>query len=127
MASHTGVVKTASESEKIDDGNGGAEDDDDDDESGKVQTLATFDELCRGDYEVILAHPEALLHTTFGKKLLLTESFTQKVIALVVNEYHTIEQWGGSLLTVFSQLARLPAMFECPVIALSATMTKSLL
>ena len=59
----------------------------------ECETEATFQDNVDGKFEVIIAHPEALLSTTFGQRLLRCTKFTSRVVALVIDECHTVDLW----------------------------------
>lgn len=46
-----------------------------------------------GDFQVVFAHPEALLCTSAGKGLLSNSLFINQVVAVVVDECHIVENW----------------------------------
>ncbi len=46
-----------------------------------------------GRFDVIMAHPEALLCTRFGRELRNSALFINNVLALFVDECHTADQW----------------------------------
>ena len=71
----------------------------------------------------MIAHPEALFSTPTGKKLRESENFTKRVIAVIVDECHTIEQWRKEFRPAFNKIQTLRSFFQCPVVALSATLT----
>ena len=74
---------------------------------GKVNTLNTEDEngtfslncstsmeeIENGNHSIILCHPEALLNTREGQRLLNSRIFQKHVVSVVVDECHIIEQW----------------------------------
>ena len=49
--------------------------------------------LCKGEYSIVMCHPESLLNNTWGKALLRNEDFTSKVHAVVIDECHIVEDW----------------------------------
>ena len=61
--------------------------------SQRCASTASLEDICAGKFEIVLAHPEALLNSHFGQQLLDSEDFVTKVSALVVDECHTIEEW----------------------------------
>ena len=71
----------------------------------------------------MIAHPEALFSTPTGKKLRESENFTKRVIAVIVDECHMIEQWRKEFWPAFNKIQTLRSFFQCPVVALSATLT----
>ena len=89
-------------------------------------TTATVEQMINGKYEVIIAHPEALFCTSVGRQLRSSAAFCEKVIAVVVDECHTVELWGRSFRHAYKKLKDLSAYFKCPIVALSATLTTSM-
>ena len=58
-------------------------------------TSASLDEIMQGKFEVVMCHPwpEALINSATGQKLMDSDSFTEQVVALVVDECHTVDKW----------------------------------
>ena len=54
---------------------------------------AAMKDVAAGQYEVVIAHPEALLCTDEGRKLLNNSAFCKRVVALVIDECHTVDLW----------------------------------
>ncbi|KAH3886486.1 hypothetical protein DPMN_010496 [Dreissena polymorpha] len=54
---------------------------------------ASIDQLKRGDISVVLCHPEALLDTKKGRKI-LKSLLQQHVVAIVTDECHVLDQWS---------------------------------
>ena len=50
-------------------------------------------DITRGYFDVLMAHPEALLCTRVGKQLRRSEAFISNVLLLFVDECHTADQW----------------------------------
>jgi superfamily II DNA helicase RecQ len=46
-----------------------------------------------GHYHIVFAHPETLISTKYGRELLLSETYQQHVVAIVVDEAHCIVDW----------------------------------
>ena len=61
--------------------------------SSNAQLNVTCDDVIQGKFSIIESHPEALLETPVGQTLLDSESFVDKVKALVIDECHMTEQW----------------------------------
>ena len=86
-------------------------------------STASITDIIDGKYEIVIAHPEALFSTNTGKTLREDESFCGRVVTVVVDECHTIEQWKKDFRPAFDKIRTLPSYFKCPIIALSATLT----
>ena len=54
---------------------------------------ATMTDIIDGKYEVVISHPEALLCTDVGRRLLNNPAFCKRVVALVIDECHTVDLW----------------------------------
>ena len=57
----------------------------------ECDSTASFNDIEAGKFEVVLSHPEELLCTGFGRSLLDIKNFCQRVVALVIDECHTID------------------------------------
>ena len=49
--------------------------------------------LCDGHYHIVFAHPETLISSKYGQELLLSKTYQENVVALVVDEAHCIVEW----------------------------------
>lgn len=47
----------------------------------------------KGDFSIVLCHPEALFNTKTGHQILSDEQFASQVVAVVIDECHIIEKW----------------------------------
>lgn len=47
----------------------------------------------KGDFSIVMCHPEALFNTKTGHELLSDEQFSSRVVAVVIDECHIIEKW----------------------------------
>ena len=54
---------------------------------------ATMTDIIDGKYEVVISHPEALLCTDVGRRLLNNPAFCKRVVALVIDACHTVDLW----------------------------------
>ena len=52
-----------------------------------------FSDLAKGVFRICYASPECLLHNPRFKKLFRREEFRRKIVAMVVDEAHVIEDW----------------------------------
>ena len=46
-----------------------------------------------GHYHIVFAHPETLISSKYGRELLLSKTYQENVVALVVDEAHCIVEW----------------------------------
>ena len=46
-----------------------------------------------GHYNIVFAHPEKLVSSNYGRELLLSETYQEHVIAIVIDEAHCILDW----------------------------------
>ena len=81
------------------------EDSDDSDQENnnepeKVHCNVSFKSIEKGDYNIIYCHPEALLSTKQGQKLLNSSSFQKKVVCVAIDEAHMIQQWYVTKLNI---------------------------
>ena len=49
--------------------------------------------LRNGHYHIVFAHPESLISSNYGRKLLLSELYQENVVAIVIDEAHCIVDW----------------------------------
>ena len=56
-----------------------------------------------GRYQIVFAHPETLISSTYGRDLLLSEKYRENVVAIVIDEAHCIVDW---LVLTFSYVKR---------------------
>ena len=71
------------------------EEDDVEMESERVCDLGLSDKvkLEIGHYNIVFAHPEALVSCSYGRKLMQSKPYQENVCAVVVDEAHCILQW----------------------------------
>ena len=72
-----------------------SEDDNDDEYKFKMTTDVPLDKVIKGEYTFIFCHPAPLLNTRKGHVHLLLDSvaFQQSILAVVIDECHTVELW----------------------------------
>ena len=46
-----------------------------------------------GHYHIVFAHPETMISSKYGRELLLSKTYQENVVALVVDEAHCIVEW----------------------------------
>ena len=71
----------------------GDESDSDEEDILEASLGANIEDVISGKYEIVYCHPEALLHTKYGKKILSSPKVQELVCALVVDECHIVESW----------------------------------
>lgn len=49
--------------------------------------------IMAGQYDIVFAHPEALLSTKAGSSLMRSDTYQQRVCAVVIDEAHCIHDW----------------------------------
>ena len=55
--------------------------------------LCEEQKLRAGHYQIIFAHPEAVVSSKYGRELLLSKTYQENVCAVVVDEAHCIVEW----------------------------------
>ena len=58
-----------------------------------VENEVTLTDVMAAKFDLIFCHPEALFNTTDGETLLYSQPFQEKLLAVVVDECHTVEAW----------------------------------
>ncbi|XP_053405620.1 putative ATP-dependent DNA helicase Q1 [Mercenaria mercenaria] len=101
------------------------DDDDGDDDERDCNLLidVPIENVSKGGYSLIYAHPEALLSTKAGEQLLRKFELDNTLSCVAVDEAHMILEWGKDFRTDFTiigtnLLARFP---EIPVMVFTAT------
>jgi superfamily II DNA helicase RecQ len=61
-------------------------------------TLCEEEKLLNGYYHIVFAHPESLISNKYGRDLLLSNTYKENVVAIVVDEAHCILDWLVPLL-----------------------------
>jgi superfamily II DNA helicase RecQ len=56
-------------------------------------SLCEEDKLRNGYYHIVFAHPESLISSKYGRDLLLSKTYKENVVAIVVDEAHCILDW----------------------------------
>ncbi|XP_062594209.1 uncharacterized protein LOC134255710 [Saccostrea cucullata] len=65
-------------------------------EDGKVYEAnsdVNLDDVIAGKFRHVFCHPEALLNTSLGRKLLDNDDFCSLVVAVVVDGCHILDKW----------------------------------
>ena len=55
--------------------------------------LCEKDQLVKGQYHIVFAHPESIISTKFGRYLMLSHTYKERVVSIVVDEAHCILDW----------------------------------
>ena len=56
-------------------------------------TEAMKDGVRRGEYQLVYITPELLICNAGWRKMLVEESYTERLVAFVVDEAHTVKKW----------------------------------
>ena len=70
-----------------------SDNDQEDNNQYEAYSSASLEDIVKGTYDVVYCHPEALLNTSLGEKLLNNKVFQKNVVAVVVDECHIVEEW----------------------------------
>ena len=71
-------------------------DEDDDDDVFNVDIdfrICEKRKLRDGRYQIVFSHPEALISSKYGRELLLSQTYHENVMAIVIDEAHCIVDW----------------------------------
>ncbi|KAJ3552473.1 hypothetical protein NM688_g4132 [Phlebia brevispora] len=90
---------------------------------------ALSEDILANKYQVLLCGPEMMLEHAGLMKLLHTSSFTDDIVAVVVDEAHCISHWGHDFRPHYRQLATIRSLvpLNVPFLATSATMPPNVL
>ena len=55
--------------------------------------LCEKDRLLKGQYHIVFAHPESIISTKFGRDMILSETYKERVVSIVIDEAHCILDW----------------------------------
>ena len=79
---------------KDEDGNeDGEKDDSSDDETDIVESDVAMSDIIGGKIALVYCHPEALLSTPVGRKILTSKLLKAKVACIAIDEAHMILEW----------------------------------
>ena len=56
------------------------------------------EKLVRGYYNLLFAHPEALILSKFGREMVYSATYQQDVCTIVIDEAHCIIEWYDTFL-----------------------------
>ena len=94
---------------------------------GEAQTdPATKDKVLKGEVQLVFITPEGIICNSVYQKMLLSVAYTDKLVAVVVDEAHCVRTWGDEFRTAFAQIGDLHSLIPTPVniiMALTATIT----
>ncbi|TFY62447.1 hypothetical protein EVJ58_g3853 [Rhodofomes roseus] len=84
-----------------------------------------FKDIVQGQYRIVLISPEMLQSPAFKFHVLRHQSFTQRVLSIVVDEAHCVSHWGADFRKLYGRLGTIRAHLlpGTPVIAVTATLT----
>ena len=93
---------------------------------GHSQTDVTVRErILKGEVSLVYATPEALIENYRYRSMLLSPVYQEKLVAVVVDEAHTVKLWGDQFRTTFAQIGELRSLIPktVKIMALTATAT----
>ena len=71
----------------------------------------------------IFCHPEQVVNNKTVQAVFSSSEFQKRKVYLVVDEAHCVIEWGESFRTDYKKIYQLRSIFDCQVLALSATVT----
>ena len=74
--------------------------DTDENDNENISTTVNLADIMKGQYQVVYAHPEALLQTSRGERLLTNLSNSNRLACVAIDEAHIILEWQ----VVFDQI-----------------------
>lgn len=93
---------------------------------GEMQTdMLSKDKVIRGQVQLLFITPENLIENRRYRKMLLSEVYQQKLVAIVVDEAHCVKTWGDQFRQAFSHIGDIRSLIPSHVniMALTATAT----
>lgn len=66
---------------------------DDDADSGELLSTVSLEDIVKGGYQVVYAHPEALVQTKRGDRLLSKLAHDNRLVCVAIDEAHMILEW----------------------------------
>ena len=97
--------------------NSESESESDEEEAPETQSMRlstdekTTENIEKENFKIIFAHPEAFISCREGRRLLMSNSFQQRIVASVIDEAHLVEEWGREFRPDFHKLAQLGSIF----------------
>ena len=92
---------------------------------GEAQTEAGVKEkVCSGEVQLVYITPECILENSTYRNMLLSSSYQERLVALVVDEAHCVQMWGDEFRTT-SKIGNIRSLIPniVSVLALTATAT----
>ncbi|XP_062621285.1 uncharacterized protein LOC134282890 [Saccostrea cucullata] len=103
--------------------------DEDEDPEGKEDVVfsnISINEIKKGEFCLLYAHPETLLKNKEIGRILRSPLYQRQVCCTVIDEVHMVSEWGKDFRKAFSELGQLTSIFsKVPHLALTATATSS--
>ena len=93
---------------------------------GEAQTDPDIkDKVLKGDVQLVFITPESIINNSVYRKMLMSDVYTNKLVAVVVDEAHCVRTWGDQFRTTFAQIGDLRSLIPSAVhiMALTATAT----
>ena len=93
---------------------------------GEAQTDPTAKgRVISGEVQLVFITPESVISTPVYRKMLVSAVYTEKLVALVIDEAHCVNTWGDQFRTTFAQIGDLRSLIPSTVnvMALTATAT----
>ena len=93
---------------------------------GEAQTdRAVKEKVLRGEIPLLFITPESLIGNSTCRNMLLSPAYTEKLVALVIDEAHCVQTWGEEFRVAFAQIGDLRSLIpkRVNVMALTATAT----
>lgn len=81
--------------------------------------------ILKGEAQLVYISPESLLWNIKFRKMLVSTSYRENLVALVVDEAHCVKTWGDNFRIAFAEIGTLRSLIpkEVRVMALTATAT----
>ena len=75
---------------------------------GEAQTDPDIkDKVLKGDVQLVFITPESIINNSVYRKMLMSDVYTNKLVAVVVDEAHCVRTWGDQFRTTFAQIGDL--------------------
>ena len=81
--------------------------------------------VLNGEFQLLFITPESMIDNSTYRNMLLSPTYRQKLIAVVIDEAHCVKVWGDHFRTTFAQIGDLGSLIPGAVniMALTATAT----
>ncbi len=93
---------------------------------GEAQTdKSVIKRVLKGEVQLVFITPENIVENPLYRNMLMSKSYKEKLVALVVDEAHCIKMWGDQFRRAFSMIGNLRSIISSTinVMALTATAT----